>query len=257
MVVPPVHRVRVVRRASDDADAIARAVADREWARGAEVLKRTDRTSVLAGDACGRAVVAKCVRVDRVSRRLALLAGRSRLAREWRGREQLARAGVDGARFFAHVVGRDERGGLVECLVMERVPGRSLIRVIADGGIGVRHEHALARRVGELTGSIVRSGLRNGDHKASNIMVSGSGIALVDVGEVKRTRTRDGAGMLGKLAIECTGVGVLPRRALLMRALRAYSGCVSEVGQEHVMWRRIESIVDAHGDATPKDDPLQ
>jgi len=275
MVGPPVKGVRIVRAgAGVDGAALASAVGRPEWAGLVRPLKRDGRTAVFHGPAQAPEgvvdVVVKCLRLEGARVRLGALVGRTRLSRQWRGAERLARAGIETARPLALVRGVDAAGERVEALILEWSVGTTLLHAAAESAHatssgGVRcdagREHELAREAGRLVGRLVRAGIFNRDHKASNVIVrweeGGPVLTLIDPVGIRRRRAGGETVMLAKLAIECLGVGVLPRRGILMRAVL---GCGRELGRDRAWarrtWRVVEYVVDRHGDARPKDDPL-
>ena len=51
--------------------------------------------------------------------------------------------------------------------------------------------HAVARQLGQITGQLIEHGFAHDDHKASNIVMDSDGVLrLIDVGGVRRTRSR-------------------------------------------------------------------
>lgn len=273
MLQPPVKKVRVVERFADDADAVVAVVCAPGWAErggGARVIKDTQKVSVLLGEAggvVGGEVVVKTVR--------ARMFGGTKLQRDVESWGMLIAFDVPVPRYIARLRGRNDSGELVESLVMERTGGHSLLWEIAYGQRTVREEHDLARAVGELTARIVQPTMAfNRDHKPSNIMVertdTGFAISLIDLDGFtgRQPFVIDSIGnaekMLSKLAIECIGCGVLPRRAILMRVVDSFCNAYeSEMRlpnertfRVHI-WRHITEIIREHGDPTPKDDPLE
>ncbi len=275
MVGPPIKEVRIVRvGASVDGAALVAAVGRPEWAGLVRPLKRDTRTAVFHGLAQAPVgtvdVVVKCLRLDGARVRLGALVGRTRLSRQWRGAERLARAGIETARPLVLVRGVDASDERVEALILEWSVGTTMLHEAAQsahatttGGArcDVRREHVLAQEAGRLVGRLARAGIFNRDHKASNVIVRWEDerpvLTLIDPVGIRRARAGGETAMLAKLVIECLGVGVLPRRGLLMRALM---GCAAELGRDERWrkrtWRVVESVIVAHGDPRPKDDPL-
>ena len=238
---------------------------------GARVIKDTEKVSVLLGEAGGKEVVVKTVRVGR----LRAMVGRTKLRRDCDAWERLVEDGILVPDYFSLVMGRDERGVLVESLVMARAPGCSLLWELARGELGVQEEHQLARAIGAQVSDLIgEADVENCDHKASNIQVVVGGtdpvIALLDLDGIMDRRFFNGdemdwaSRMLAKLAIECIGCGVLPRRALLMRVVDSMRSSYEQWLEaerddeiRHELWHEIRRIIDEHGDPTPKDDPLE
>ena len=131
----------------------------------------------------------------------------------------------------------------------------------------MKRQHDLARRAGELTARLAAAGLFNRDHKPSNIIVEherpgapkSPGLVLIDTAGVTRLGARRPERMLFNLVVEFVGTRTLPRRTLLMRALRAYLDHAngSTRGTPRAVWDEVERLLAEHGDPTPKDDPLQ
>lgn len=99
--------------------------------------------------------------------------------------------------------------------------------------VGVREELAIAREVGRQIASMIAHGRFNRDHKPSNLIVvwrgGRAGVAVIDCVAILPLWRGGGAGgslerMLASLCIEPLGVGVVPRRALVMATLCAALG---------------------------------
>lgn len=142
-------------------------------------------------------------------------------------------------------IGRD---GAAELLVLERVPGEHALQHLADG-LTISQERALCAAVARCTAALIESGLMNGDHKPSNLMVTrlepdpgvllaaptspsppthaahAAAVALVDTVDIRRVspsgRQAALVRMLAALVIEPLGCGVPVRMALRRRGLRA------------------------------------
>lgn len=223
--------------------------------------------STRGADAAGCvAVVVKAQRVEGVWGRVRDALGRTRLDRQW------ARAALVRARCRAAVVGdiavcsaRDEGGARWTMLISERVEGDTLLRAMAAPPAG-RARRALARAAGALAAELARAGLMNRDLKPSNVIVRGGALVLIDLAGVARASpggARVLAPMLASLVIEPSGCGVAIRRTDRSRAVRA---CVEAMGRELAadrrlarrgLWRAVDARVRAHGDPTPKHDPLK
>lgn len=241
----------------------AEALADRPWERG-HLIKRDSERTVWRASALGSAVSVK-IRPARGLRRARVLLGRTDLGRSVRGADLLTGSGVGCARVFAHaLVGADET------LVTEWLEGPTLLERLAAGDGAERA--ALLSRTGELIGRQLRSGLLNRDHKPSNVIVTsadGTALGLVDVGGVRAvlgsasSAVRDGGRMCASVAIEPMGVGC-PLSETELDAL-IHAACVSacagvvSVSPEYLrprMSRRARRLIETHGDATPRVNPL-
>lgn len=176
--------------------------------------------------------------------------------RQCDGAARLLRAGVRAATPIALLRGRLPDGRPCDWLVLERLPGEDVIRLLKEGSLGVREAHDVARRVGLLARAIADAGLVNRDCKLSNLVRMPDGeMGVVDTDGVE---ARLGAAahyralpeMLLSMLREAKGTGLMPRRTLLMRALKAACG---EDARE--WWERLAGALAAAGDTTPRVDP--
>lgn len=268
MIPPPNQLPRVVRSRIENAQEMVQLLAEPHTLPGYRLIKATQRTSVFECVVGGRLVIVKTVQLERWKGLVKMLFKKTRLLRQWRGAELLMDAKIETAEpLLLFRGGRLDLGGVVEALVLEKIEGLTLLRVIADGGLSVREEHALAREVGRLTGRLDRELINNRDHKPSNIIVgrdhAGSwSLAIIDTVGIT-TMTSKPHRMRQNLAWELLGTGLLPRRALLMRFVDGFLGesFVSEdararQAQRTALWRQTRQGIESHGDCTPKDDPL-
>lgn len=99
--------------------------------------------------------------------------------------------------------------------------------------VGVREELAIAREVGRQIASMIAHGRFNRDHKPSNLIVvwrgGRAGVAVIDCVAILPLWRGGGAGgslerMLASLCIEPLGIGVVPRRSLVLATLCAALG---------------------------------
>lgn len=244
------------------------------------LLKGGHDCAVWAGEWGGRPVVAKVWTLDSPRRRVQAILRRTPAFRHWRGAAVLQRAGLATAPCLAICRRVDERGRRLECLIMERLEGCSLLHRLAAPGPGVAHQHRLARAVGRQVAQMADLRVFNRDHKPSNlIVVAGDreaetqSIAIIDCSGVARRRPRDALPrMLTSLVTEAIGAGAPPRLSVRMRVLseaalhprgdtprredseagpsRRRSGAVRN------LWLDVQRRFEAHGDPTPKVDPL-
>jgi hypothetical protein len=121
--------------------------------------------------------------------------------------------------------------------------------------MSVREEHALARSVGEFVRTINEAGLYNHDHKLSNIIRCEDGeFGIIDTVAISGAACiAEPSFMLLTMLKEAQGVGLLPRRTLLMRCLQFGVGGEDPLSEE---WRFIEQSLENAGDTTPKVSPL-
>jgi hypothetical protein len=269
----------------EDPDAWLDALRRADWS-GAAVLKEEsgDWVCRLDLDVGGRrrTVVAKRRAVRGPWNALKILLRLGRFDRHRRGALWLLAHGFLTARPLLHL----RRAGLAaaeELLVLEFVPGETLLEAMARRGTGVRLEHSIARRVGRQVARLGAAGRYNRDHKPSNLLlVGGAGpqsngdgadgapeVAILDCVAIRRAR-RGVPAMFASLAIEPLGTGCLPRRALCMRAIDAWArdavgggegGGSAAAARRRAMaracWRAARRLVAAHGDPRPRSDPLR
>lgn len=266
-VRPSENGLRILRAGLADPERVARLVCSGSWLASAKVLKRDARSIVLGGRLDTLDVVVKCVRLDRAQDSFSRLLGQTRGLRQWRGAALLASCGFAVADSLVLFRGSDSGGRVVESMVMERVEGPTLLKVIAEdrrGRAGVEAE-AVALEAGRLVRSMCDAGLRNRDLKASNVIVRPAGgvaarlVQIDTVGVFERAGGGVKAEMLMRLAVEAIGVGAPPRRTLAWRGVRAACGVpAGRAGREVVkaLWRDVERLLAAHGDPTPRVNPL-
>lgn len=255
-----ITHVRIRRLAQGgDATAWRAALGDAAWPAASDVLKQEDGAWVRRATLLGRDVVVKCRPLSSSGRRMKAALGLGHADRHWRGADALRRIGVLTGAPLASALARVD-GSPCELLVLEYLPGRSLIEVLAaisrGEGPPVRAQHAIARAVGRQVRVLASAGWTNRDHKPSNLIVAegetGS-IAVIDCVGLRRTREA-GLPLLAALCIEPLGCNVLPRRTLLMRALRAWRD--DEQSSAHDAWRAVARLVERHGDPRPRVNPL-
>jgi hypothetical protein len=283
MLKPPNQRVRVVSATVEDrlaggwVGAIARCDGDDGWLAGAELLKADPRGPVWKTRLLGRDVVVKCRCLCGLGEGMKVLLRMTRGERLWRGWQWLDGHGFASARPIVLLRGKRD-GRLTECVVIELLPGTTVLHHIARlcdsedtsharadweadaGPMGVRQQHALAREIGRQVARLVALGRYNRDHKPSNLIVTDvdkARVAIIDTVAIRPRTILSGdrlARMLGLLAIEPLGVGCLPRQALMMRVVRA---CADELGRDAKgLWRAAERAVIDNGDPTPEINPL-
>ena len=191
-----------------------------------QLLKRDDRGAVFRARMMNRDVVIKAT----VLSPLARLKSLARISKGWRHLRNAAwleTHAIPTARVLLLA-----RAGRSELLIMDALPGRSLLHHLADPRRTPTADHALADAAGELVARVTHAGRCNRDHKPSNLIVTAlrppiAEISIIDcVGLIALgplTRPIQGPlRMLSSMVIEPLGCNVLPRRALLMRTLRAY-----------------------------------
>lgn len=265
VLLPPNQQVRVVARASQ---------ADWGGACGAMeggfCFKDHDRGTVWRAELIGRECVVKCLRLGGPRRKVQAALRVSPAWRHWKQARWLGAHGFSTAEPLAIVRGRrDGPGGSqeVECLVLQYLPGESVLEHMAMGDLPVRHQHYVAEAVARLACRLAHEGRVNRDAKPSNLIVTslhetGAHLAAIDCGDLRRCRRDDEAAivrMLASAAIEPMGCGCLPRLAVRMRAVCTAAEVLDPANprtRAKRLWRAIERAVAGHGDPTPKDDPL-
>lgn len=260
--------LRVVRvQDGEDGAAMAGALGDPAWRAGATVLKEDRDVCVRRARLLDRDVVVKRWSLASAKRRVQALVDRTPACRHWDGARWLREIGVGTAPTRAVLRGADERGAC-ELLVMDFLPGRTVLEEVAIADITVRQQHRLAEAIGWQIGEMQLEGVRNRDHKASNLLVvrpapnsrrvltTGREIAVIDCVGVSRG-SRPLADEAFALLVECVGVGHVPRLGVRMRVMRAMlerRGSDRALGKR--VWREVARRLAAHGDARPKVDPL-
>ena len=208
---------------------------------------------------------------DRVRSNLHL----TRLRRQWRGSARLTRAGFPAVRCRALITGTRD-GRRLDALVMDALPGRTLLEVLADPTPRtVAQDRALSEALGGLLNGLWYAGLHSKDLKPSNLLVTNEetapSLTILDTDAVGHRPAHP----LLPLVLEPSGLGLLPRRSVLFRVARAWAwhawlagpdrfGPDPETRHRRVesriarrAWREIAELVRAHGDATPEHNPLR
>jgi tRNA A-37 threonylcarbamoyl transferase component Bud32 len=243
----------------------------------ARLLKSESGTTVHHASLLGLDCVIKRWTTTSVLDRIKLAWGMSRAHRHWHGAWWLESHGIGTARPYCIAITRDRRQ-TTTWLVMERLPGRTLLECLADTSLSPRAAHQIADAVGTQIGRIIAAGRWNRDHKPSNLLVEqtpeGPVVRLIDTVAIRRgNTTRHRARMLASLYIEPAGCAIPPRATLVMRAAAAESRewFKRTVGRDmqprghdrkvlRMMLARVltqaASIVASHGDPTPRTNPL-
>ena len=242
-------------------------------AAGVQVLKAEGGNRVLAlpGEKGSAGLVVKRWELRTLGARVKSTLKRSRAWRHWKGADRLTKAGVRTAACYAIARSTANDGTALEWLVMDRVPGKTLLRHMAEGDLTVRQEHGLARAAGALVRSLSSKGYHNRDGKPSNLIVSWPAadqptITVIDCVAIRQQSSFGGEHLraLANLYIEPLGCKCAPRRTLIARALRAFGEPTSQlVGRggtwpavRRELWSGISGVIKAHGDPVPKVDPL-
>lgn len=251
------------------------ALEDPHWAQRAVTLKEEGddwvRRGTLRIGGQTREVVVKRRRARGPVEALKALAGHGRLLRQWRGASWLASRGIPTARPLA-LVQRIGPLGAEEILATEALSGRSLLEHLAQHDLPPKRRRILAAAAGRLAARIALGGRFNRDHKPSNLIVTrltdaDAEIAVIDTVAIRLGYT-DLWGlerMLASMVIEPIGCGCAPHPRELRVAVRA---AAAEVVRERkrpsslvpvlawYLWRAAATIIEAHGDPTPRVNPL-
>lgn len=234
----------------------------------ATIYKRDKRSIVFAARTLGRDLIVKRHRLTPHDR-LRLLFGSGRGLGQWRGTRLLTHGlrPIRAAR--ALLVAATSKA---EVLVLEHIPGPTLLEVLAGRSSHTpRQRHALAFAVGSQVAHIAASGLRNRDHKPSNIIAADAEPTVIDAVGVRRHRGGPEAvdaaivEMCVCLMLEPIGCTCPPTSADIRGVLLgAWSG-LQQHGLRPPMprhrWcnqvaRRVEAAIASHGDPTPAINPL-
>jgi len=145
-----------------------------------------------------------------------------------------------------------------EYLVLEFIPGLSVLEYLASGTLTPHQERALSRSVGRFIARTLRARLGLRDPKPSNLICRAQpddsawpGLAVIDCAEAGSKN--DPHWQARALVAECLGVGICPRRTLLMRCLREIE---PDRASRHSLWRRVAREVGDGENLTPRIDPL-
>jgi tRNA A-37 threonylcarbamoyl transferase component Bud32 len=247
----------------------------------AVVLKRDAGTTVYRASILGRELVLKCWELRTPGSRVKAAFRASRAHRHWLGAHQLEALGVRTAHCYSLVTetrtGRHPR----QWLVMELLPGKTVLQHMADRDLSVVQEHRLARALGRQVERIARGRYLNRDHKPSNLIVIDIGgqeaeteVAVIDTVGIRKRRGLSKPGervwrMLHALVVEPIGVGIPPRRGLCMRVICEVLAAWQErfpdreqdihsthSGGRWILWNNVRASLQRHGDPTPRVDPL-
>ena len=223
---------------------------------GSRILKQEGSDAVWACALLGRSVIVKRRHTSGLGELARRMVGITRAERQWRGCTLLRHAGIPTAQCLILA-----RASESEWLVMEELPGQSLLSELAKSEMSAAAVRALAAGVGELVSSMAAAKLFNRDQKPSNIIAtkldtSRAELAVIDTVGVRRCpswREDFTVRMLASLVIEPRGTGILIPRTAMMRALARVA---RDRTRRRELWRRVERAVRGHGDPTPKVDPL-
>lgn len=242
------------------------------WQSGASAIKQEGETSVWRARLLGRDVIVKQRAGPATMKELC---GLDRESRQWRGAQWLQAHGIPTARCL--VLATTPPRPRCRWLVLEAIDGTTLLQLLAQNKLAPRQQHTLARALARQLAALTLAGRYNRDHKPSNLIVQNPGspeptIAIIDTVAIRKLRPwrrADLYAMFVSLVLEPMGCGCPPRRSLMMRVLVEHQrellrripnllpqdDAVRRAAR-HQDWMRIAGLIDAHGDPTPKVNPL-
>jgi hypothetical protein len=251
-----------------------------DWLAGAITLKLDIdggswvRRATLSLPSGPRDVVIKCRHIATLADRLKASLRLSRFHRHWRGARWLAAHNFPTARPLALARAVFD-GRPCELLILEALPGKSVLQHLADNDLSVRQQHALAHALGRMLARLAAAGRYNRDGKPSNLIVTrctdaDAEVAIIDTVAIKGTSLRLAGNrtivrMLEALAIEPLGCRLPIRCGLAMRVVRAMVESFPILGNRpslhriaaHQFWRTVRSAIAAHRDPRPRVNPLR
>lgn len=283
-VQPPTTRLRAVRGTPEDrkrwVELLPRLFGvgspeSAEIPRPTKTLKANAIVGVYAASLGGREVVLKCWRAASRLDRLYAIAAASRAYRQWNGAERLTALSIPTPRCLAIVRGRDASDA-VEALVMERVIGKTLLDHLAHDSLPPRAAHRVAEQLAAHCAAMARAGVFNRDPKPSNLVVThadsrSAEVAMIDTVAIRRMpglRASPDRAPLERLVIEAIGVGATPPRGPMARFVLEWTRRTRGVSAgarrsdptwkraRLELWRELAARIRAHGDPTPRDNPL-
>lgn len=215
----------------------------------------------------GREVVIKC-RPHGANEALKRTLRSTRGDRQWRGASWLMRHGFSTAKPLL-LADAFVDGVRSELLVTAYIDARSVLEHLAAGDLSVGEQHEVARALGRMIAEMDRRGRWNRDGKPSNLLLERDDagafrIVVIDTVAIRRAREFTSVWRaLANLYIEPLGCGVPPRRSLCARAVREVVGAPPRGDARHdwelvrgVTWGKVREIIAAHGDPTPRVNPL-
>ncbi len=238
----------------------------------ATVLKRDGGSAVYRARMVNRDVVVKVREMRGLKERIKLWADNTRGVRHWNGAEWLMSQGIATARPYVLAIERRPEG-MREWLVLRMLSGKTLLQHMADQDLSVKQEHSLARQLARQMYSLTMANRFNRDHKPSNLILvpdtEGFRPALIDCVGIRK-----GGHMFWRmfhaLAVEPTGLGILPRKAIRARVIREFNRVEFETDPfyangrnfrvlqrtRRVLWSIVSKSLNRHGNPTPVVNPL-
>jgi len=158
----------------------------------ADLLKDGNTSSVWVTRVDNRPLVVKRYNVKGFWHGLKLSLRPGRALASWRNAHRLGLYGIPTPRPVALAKHRRERLQPLAWLIAEWLPGPNALQWFKDPAVPWAEKVEMARRIADLFRALHRERLRHGDTKATNIIISVRGPALVDLDAMRRYRTRWG-----------------------------------------------------------------
>lgn len=228
----------------------------------ARLLKADDLSRVWRTTMLGTPVVLKAAVVDGPVGRIRSWLGRSRAFRQWDGAQLLARARIPTAEPLLLAFSSPPA---CEWLVLRAIEGPTVLEALAQRPSPDRLDRlatALGTQIWSMTHPSGESpAVFNRDHKPSNLILDPVGddtptiVDTVGVRLLGRSRPDVAAArMVASLIFEPTGVGYPPSQPFVSRLVGAAAG--NDPRRAAALARLTSALVRAHGDPTPKINPL-
>lgn len=228
----------------------------------ARLLKADDLSRVWQATLLDTPVVIKATIVQGPINRIRSWMGRSRSFRQWEGAQLLSRAGVPTAE---PLLLASSSPPACEWLVLRAIEGPTVLETLAQRPSADRLDRlatALGTQIRSMTHPTDGSPpIFNRDHKPSNLILDPTGdgtptiVDTVGVRLLGRARPDIAAArMVASLIFEPTGVGHPPSQPFVSRLVGAAAG--GDPRRAAALARLTSALVRAHGDPTPKVNPL-
>lgn len=238
------------------------------WLAASKLLKSDGPSWVRRATLLGRDVVIKCRPAGR-NETLKRLVRSTRGDRHWRGAAFLASHGFDTPETILLADALVDRTPS-ELLLTTFVDAPSLLEHLHAKDLDVKREHAAARALGQHISALLVAGRYNRDGKPSNLLLMPAGdtfrVVTLDCVAIRRGRSfRAYKRSLANLLLEPIGTGSRPRLALCARVVRQLTGAPPRDPDERNLWwvdranswSKVQEHLAAHGDPTPRVDPLK
>lgn len=244
------------------------ALAGGAWLPASKLLKSDGDAWVRRATLEGHDVVIKCRPAGR-HETLKRFARSTRGDRHWRGAAWLASHALDTAEPLLLADALVDHAPC-ELLVTAYVDAPTLLQLLHAHDLSVRQQHAVARAVGQHLRAMLAGGRHNRDGKPSNLLLIPDAdtfrVVTLDCVAIRRGRSfRAYKRSLANLLLEPIGTGCRPRLALCARVVRELTGPPPRNPDERNLWwvdrayswYRVKEHIEAHGDPTPRVDPLK